>query len=95
MYSSFRCRFNSIMILYVVDKQMLAAGVAKECARDVLPLSSKTKLYMHGTLRSWLTYCELRTANGTQLEHQVIAEQCKELISLHFPKCYAAMWVSP
>ena len=74
-------------------KQMLSAGVAKECARDILPMSSKTKLYMHGTLRSWLTYCDLRTSNGTQLEHQVIAEQCKELISLYFPKCFAAMWV--
>jgi len=86
-----RQHHDTSMWLY---KQMLDAGVAKECARDVLPLSSKTKLYMHGTLRSWLTYCDLRTANGTQLEHQSIAEQCKELISLQFPKCYAAMWVS-
>ena len=55
--------------------QMLQAGVAKECAREVLPLSTPTKLYMHGTLRSWLTYVDLRSANGTQKEHQVIAEE--------------------
>lgn len=85
-----RQHHNESMWLY---RHLLDAGVAKECAREVLPLSSKTKLYMHGTLRSWLTYCDLRTAPGTQLEHQFIAEQCKELISLHFPKCFAAMWV--
>ena len=71
---------------------MLKAGVAKECAREVLPLSSPTKLYMHGNLRSWLTYCDLRGSNGTQLEHKIIADQCKELIAVHFPMCYTAMW---
>ena len=71
---------------------MLQAGVAKECAREVLPLSTPTKLYMHGTLRSWLTYVDLRSANGTQKEHQVIAEECKKLIAVHFPQCYTAMW---
>lgn len=72
--------------------QMLQAGVAKECAREVLPLSTPTKLYMHGTLRSWLTYCDLRSANGTQKEHQIIAEECKKLIAVYFPQCYTAMW---
>ena len=74
--------------------QMLQAGVAKECAREVLPLSTPTKLYMHGTLRSWLTYVDLRSANGTQKEHQIIAEECKKLIAVHFPQCYAGMWSS-
>ena len=74
--------------------QMLQAGVAKECAREVLPLSTPTKLYMHGTLRSWLTYVDLRSANGTQKEHQIIAEECKKLIGVHFPQCYAGMWSS-
>ncbi len=83
--------YDQSMWLY---KQMLQAGVAKECAREVLPLSSKTKLYMHGTLRSWLTYVDLRSAHGTQLEHKIIADQCKELIALHFPQCYAGMWSS-
>ena len=73
-------------------QRMLDNGVAKECARDVLPLSSRTKLYMHGTLRSWYHYCQLRCDNGTQLEHKYIADQCKEQISLHFPACYEAMW---
>ena len=65
--------------------EMLAAGVAKECAREVLPLSTPTRLYMNGTLRSWLHYCDLRCANGTQLEHQIIADECKELLKTHFP----------
>jgi len=72
--------------------QLLTAGVAKECARDVLPLSTPTVLYMHGNLRSWLTYADLRTANGTQLEHKLIADQVKELIAVHFPQCFAGMW---
>ena len=72
--------------------KMLDAGVAKECARDVLPLCTPTKLYMHGTLRSWLHYVDLRAENGTQKEHQQIAEACKELIALEFPTVYAAMW---
>ena len=74
-------------------KQMIQAGVAKECARDVLPLSTPTTLYMHGNLRSWLTYCDLRSGNGTQLEHKMISDSVKELIGVHFPQCYAGMWV--
>ena len=70
------------MMLY---DEMLGAGVAKECARDVLPLSSPTRMYMNGTLRSWVHYCDLRCANGTQLEHKIIADQCKELIIQQFP----------
>ena len=77
------------MLLY---SEMLKAGVAKECARDVLPLASPTKLYMNGTLRSWIHYCDLRCANGTQLEHKIIANQCKELISIHFPMVAAGVW---
>jgi len=72
--------------------EMLAAGVAKECARDVLPLSSPTKLYMNGTLRSWMHYCDLRCANGTQYEHKLIADQAKSLIATYFPVIYNAMW---
>ena len=75
-----------------VYEALLEAGVAKECARDVLPLSTPTKLYMNGTLRSWLHYCDLRCANGTQKEHKLIADQVKELIAKEFPQVYAAMW---
>ena len=71
---------------------LIANGVAKECARDVLPLSSPTKLYMNGTLRSWLHYCDLRCANGTQYEHKLIADQVKNLIYLCYPGVHGAMW---
>ena len=74
--------FDHSMLLYT---EMLKAGVAKECARDVLPLSSPTKLYMNGTLRSWIHYCDLRCGNGTQLEHKIIADECKKLIIQQFP----------
>lgn len=74
--------FDQAMNLY---DEMIDAGVAKECARDVLPLSTPTKMYMNGTLRSWIHYCELRCDNGTQLEHRIIADQCKELIIQQFP----------
>ena len=73
-------------------QEMLTAGVAKECARDVLPLASPTKLYMNGTLRSWLHYTDLRCANGTQLEHKSIADQVKLLIQQQFPTVYSAMF---
>src|SRR6056300_1686177 len=72
--------------------EMLVAGVAKECARDILPLASPTKLYMNGTLRSWLHYPDLRCANGMQLEHKQIADQVKSLIEQQFPTVYAAMF---
>ena len=75
-----------------VYEALLEAGVAKECARDVLPLSTPTRLYMNGTLRSWLHYCDLRCANGTQKEHKLIADQVKQLIATEFPQVYAAMW---
>ena len=73
-------------------KRMLEAGVAKECAREVLPMASKTRLYMNGTLRSWIHYIDLRAASGTQSEHRVIAEQCKELVKECYPKTYEAVW---
>jgi len=73
-------------------QEMLTAGVAKECARDVLPLASPTKLYMNGSLRSWLHYTDLRCANGTQLEHKSIADQIRGIIGVQFPQVYNAMW---
>ena len=75
-----------------VYERLLEAGVAKECARDVLPLSTPTRMYMNGTLRSWIHYCQLRCANGTQKEHKHIAEQAKQLIALCYPQIYAAVW---
>jgi len=65
--------------------KMVESGVAKETARDVLPLASPTKMYMAGTLRSWIHYIELRTANGTQKEHQNIALNAKDIFKQEFP----------
>ena len=73
-------------------QNMLAAGIAKECARDVLPMGSPPRLYMNGTLRSWIHYCELRTANGTQKEHRDIADACKLLIKTQFPQTFKALF---
>jgi len=89
----FTIKINSLFELSEsLYKEMLAAGVAKECARDILPLSTPTKLYMNGTLRSWLHYTDLRCANGTQYEHKLIADQCKNLIKQQFPTVYLAMY---
>ncbi len=71
---------------------MLNAGIAKECARDVLPLSSPSRLYMNGSLRSWIHYVDLRSDNGTQKEHRDIAIQVKSLIKDSFPSVYKACW---
>ncbi len=60
-------------------------GIAKECARFVLPLGTATTLYMSGSVRSWIHYIELRAANGTQKEHMDIAIQCKEIFKEQFP----------
>lgn len=70
-------------------QQALDKGIAKEQARAVLPEGiTNSRLYMSGTLRSWYHYCELREANGTQLEHQVIAKQCKQELIPHFPSVF-------
>jgi len=79
---------NNYIHTFKLYQNMLAAGIAKECAREVLPMGSPTRLYMNGTLRSWIHYCELRTGNGTQKEHRDIAEACKQLIKTEFPLTY-------
>ena len=66
-------------------KDMLDAGVAKECARFVLPLATPTKLYMTGSVRSWIHYINLRSAHGTQKEHMDIAENCRSIFNEQFP----------
>ena len=61
-------------------------GIAKEVARKVLPEGlTKTRLYMNGTLRSWIHYIELRSANGTQKEHMDVAKECAKVIAEVFP----------
>jgi thymidylate synthase (FAD) len=78
---------------YDLYQRMLKDGVAKECAREVLPLAAPTKLYMNGTIRSWVHYCQLRCGNGTQLEHRVIAEGVYKLLEEHLPSVCAAFTV--
>ena len=74
--------FASSMDLY---QTMLDHGVAKECARMVLPLAVPTKIYMTGSCRSWAHYIDLRSANGTQKEHMDIAEMAKVIFCEQFP----------
>ena len=64
---------------------MIADGIAKECARFVLPLATPTRLYMSGSVRSWIHYIQLRSSNGTQKEHMVIAKECKRIFHTQFP----------
>lgn len=74
--------FEDGMELY---EDLLQYGIAKECARKVLPLNTKTKLYMTGNVRNWIHYINLRTANGTQKEHMLIAEQVKQVFTDNLP----------
>ena len=83
--------FDSAMALY---QQMLERGVAKECARNVLPLCVGTKIYMTGSCRSWIHYINLRSANGTQKEHMDVALACKEVFKEQFPSVSEALeWI--
>jgi thymidylate synthase (FAD) len=73
--------------------RLLELGVAKECAREVLPLATPTRLYMNGTIRSWIHYCQLRCANGTQKEHQDIARGVYKLLEEHVPNVCVSLVV--
>ena len=70
---------------------MIRAQVAKESARFVLPLAVPTRIYMTGSVRSWIHYIQLRSANGTQQEHMEIAEMCKEIFITQFPTVAEAL----
>jgi thymidylate synthase (FAD) len=72
-------------------KRLLEQGVAKECARFVLPLATQTKIYMTGSCRSWIHYIDLRSAHGTQKEHMEIAEACREIFKEQFPTVAEAL----
>ena len=72
-------------------KEMLEAGIAKECARFVLPLATPTRLYMTGSVRSWVHYIDLRSAHGTQKEHMEIAEACRKVFTEQFPSVSEAL----
>ena len=83
--------FSSSLALY---NQMLEDGVAKECARMVLPLCTPTRIYMTGSCRSWIHYINLRSAHGTHKEHMKIAEACRKVFTEQFPAVSEALeWV--
>jgi thymidylate synthase (FAD) len=71
--------------------QLLGHGIAREVARDVLPLATPTRLYMSGTIRSWIHYVQLRCANGTQREHQRIAESARAILFRELPTIAEAL----
>ena len=76
-------------------KEMLDAGIAKECARFVLPLATPTRIYMTGSVRSWVHYIDLRSAHGTQKEHMDVAEGVRKIFSEQFPTVATALdWIS-
>jgi len=80
--------FEDGMKLY---REMLDASIAKECSRFVLPLAVGTRLYMSGSIRSWIHYIDLRSANGTQKEHMDIALGAKKIFCEQFPICAEAL----
>ena len=80
--------FSSAYALY---NQMLEDGVAKECARFVLPLATPTRLYMTGSARSWIHYIKLRSGHGTQKEHMDVANECKRIFTEQFPTIAEAL----
>ncbi len=80
--------FNSALDLY---DELIREGIAKECARFVLPLATPTKIYMTGSVRSWIHYIDLRSAHGTQKEHMEIAEKCRDIFVKEFPICSDAL----
>ena len=84
--------FQEIQTLY---EEMLNFGIAKECARKILPLNTETTIYMTGNVRSWINYINLRSANGTQKEHMDIALQAKEVVAEQLPIVATALgWTS-
>ena len=83
--------FNEGMDLY---NELLREGIAKECARFVLPLATPTRIYMSGSVRSWAHYIDLCSGHGTQKEHMDIAKACKSIFTEQFPTVSAALeWV--
>ena len=83
-------KFNSkisdhFKVAYKLYEELLSEGIAKECARFVLPLATPTKIYMTGSCRSWIHYINLRSAHGTQEEHKIIALNCKSIFKDSFP----------
>ena len=80
---------------YKLYESMLEAGIAKECARSILPLCSPTTMYMSGTLRDWLFYIDVRASKETQYEHRIVANAVKDIFLNEFPCIYEAFFCEP
>ena len=80
--------FSAAMSLY---DELIKEGVAKECARFVLPLSTPTRIYMTGSVRSWIHYIDLRSAHGTQKEHMDLVKEVRGIFKQQFPICSKAL----
>ena len=80
--------FSAAMSLY---DELIKEGVAKECARFVLPLSTPTRIYMTGSVRSWIHYIDLRSAHGTQKEHMDLVHEVRQIFKQQFPVCSKAL----
>ena len=91
LQSKIATHFADAMHLY---NELIQEGVAKECARFVLPLATPTRIYMTGNVRSWIHYIDLRSANGTQKEHMDVAKGIKEIFIEQFPNVSEALeWI--
>lgn len=88
LYEDIGQNFAATTALY---DHLLRCGIAREVARDVLPLATPTRLYMSGTIRSWIHYVQLRTGNGTQLEHQRIAAFARDILFEQLPTIAEAL----
>jgi thymidylate synthase (FAD) len=87
-HSQIRQHFAKAKAIY---DGMIADGIAKECARFVLPLATPTRIYVSGSVRSWIHYITLRSSNGTQKEHMDIAEKCKSIFISELPMVSEAL----
>ena len=91
LQSKIATHFADAMHLY---NELIKEGIAKECARFVLPLATPTRIYMTGNVRSWIHYIDLRSANGTQKEHMDVAKGVKEIFIEQFPNVSEALeWI--
>lgn len=88
LHSKIQDHFRDATKLY---KELIQYGVAKECARKVLPQNTSTKLYMTGSCRSWIHYINLREKNGTQAEHMEVASLAKKIFMCQFPSVAEAL----
>jgi thymidylate synthase (FAD) len=82
---------NAFLVAKEAYDRLLRLGVAKECARKVLPINSPTRLYMSGTIRSWIHYLSVRRGPETQLEHRLIADEIKNILNKEMPNLWEVL----